>query len=157
VILQTGAVSRDCHGEYGRRVAGDATRASSSLVSCICALTLLLQAIFSGPLPGGGSRDPAAMTLGCEQASCCSAKCYLDENGTHHCVPRGNETCSCGLSRSAPPSISSLPIDIALPWLDSFTPQLPWAWYAFRLRSTLQSIDLSLATPPPRNSGFPGA
>jgi len=40
----------------------------------------------------------AAMTHGCEKGTCCTALCYLDKHGVHHCVHMSGDSCECGIS-----------------------------------------------------------
>jgi hypothetical protein len=42
--------------------------------------------------------DSAAMTQGCEKGTCCTALCYLDRDGVHHCVHMSGDSCECGIS-----------------------------------------------------------
>ena len=78
----------------------------------------MFQAVRAAAMPG-------AMTIGCSMASCCTPRCYLDENGAHHCVPDDGQSCGCGLSSD-----------------DKSTPQLP-----FSETATLQSLQTGVAEP----------
>lgn len=40
----------------------------------------------------------AAMTHGCEKGTCCTALCFLDKHGNHHCVHMSGDSCECGIS-----------------------------------------------------------
>jgi hypothetical protein len=44
------------------------------------------------------SADAKPMTKGCETKTCCTALCYLDGHGVHHCVHMHTESCERGLS-----------------------------------------------------------
>ena len=44
------------------------------------------------------SADAAAVTEGCETKICCTALCYVDGNGVHHCVHKHSESCAHGNS-----------------------------------------------------------
>jgi len=68
---------------------------------------------------------PGAMTIGCAEASCCTSRCYLDENGAHHCVHDEGHSCTCGLSAG-----------------NNSTPQLPISETA-----TLPSLQIGIAAP----------
>jgi len=42
--------------------------------------------------------DTPAMTHGCDRETCCTALCYVDKEGTHHCIHGPTESCACGIS-----------------------------------------------------------
>jgi hypothetical protein len=102
--------------------------------------------------PGRHLPDPDAMTIGCEEGTCCTSKCYLDENGVHHCVHRDGESCECGMSpakkHDSPvqiPDVTSSPRQqepladkvVAEKILLTFSPCISW--------------DPATPTPPPRD------
>jgi hypothetical protein len=93
-----------------------------------------------------------AMTVGCAEASCCTSRCYLDENGVHHCVPIEGESCECGLSSKSKSSTSAFSQDLQIPPGDreDFSCTLPLAGFLRPAKTTLNRADLSVPTPPPR-------
>lgn len=67
------------------------------LVVQTCALPIPLAFLLISP-------EAEAMTRGCAKKTCCTALCYLDKNGVHHCVHLQNEhrhhadSCECGVA-----------------------------------------------------------
>jgi hypothetical protein len=98
--------------------------------------------------------EPDAMTVGCGEATCCSSRCYLDKDGVHHCVPRKNASCSCGLSSQERES-GTLPLLEAgpLPSLERLqhVDTSPVAMICSH-PTPLHYADLAVPTPPPRMS-----
>jgi len=103
---------------------------------------------------GRQAPNPArnAMTVGCAEASCCTSRCYLDENGVHHCVPKEGESCECGLSSRPKVSAFAFSQDLQIPPESSedFCCTLPLAGFLRPAKAMLNCEDLSVPTPPPR-------
>jgi hypothetical protein len=103
---------------HADNAASMASRRSSGL------LTLLLYAFSSFSLPVRLAPEvfssarapvlPGAMTIGCPEASCCTSRCYLDEQGVHHCVPASGKSCGCGLSSGETSAGATLMADDAI-------------------------------------------
>jgi len=74
------------------------------LLSSLLSLTLLVTTC-TLPIPVAFllvSADAAAVTEGCETKTCCTALCYVDENGVHHCVHKHSDACERGSSSDEP-------------------------------------------------------
>jgi hypothetical protein len=72
----------------------------ASFMSLLLGLVLTVQTC-TLPLPVAFlfvDADAPAMTKGCATKTCCTALCYLDKNGVHHCVHVHDDSCDCGLS-----------------------------------------------------------
>jgi len=61
------------------------------LVFQTCALPIPLAFLLISP-------NAKPMTAGCSQKTCCTALCYLDKKGIHHCVHMHDESCENNLS-----------------------------------------------------------
>jgi hypothetical protein len=62
----------------------------------VISLTLLVQTS-ALPIPVAFlfiSADADAVTEGCETKTCCTALCYVDEHGVHHCVHKHSDSCT---------------------------------------------------------------
>jgi len=124
-------------------------------------LTILLyiNSIVALPLFTASSRDrsvPGARTQGCAEATCCSALCYLDENGIHHCVPVPGRSCDCGLSSNGQASNSISPErDIVVPQPSGACPDFTVAYRTSEPPDALAELDLSVPNPPPKSSPVP--
>ena len=105
---------------------------------------------------GPKTRTPArnAMTVGCAEASCCTSRCYLDENGVHHCVPIEGESCECGLSSKSKSSTAAFSQDLQIPPGDreDFSCVLVLAGMLRPSRLMPTCAFLSVPTPPPRQA-----
>ena len=97
--------------------------------ACLYAILLFVQAS-ALPMHLGFFLLPhhaKAMTEGCEKVTCCTALCYLDKHGIHHCVHLPGDSCGCGMSADEcqvnPVLLSAL---VTLPaiedWLPAFIP-----------------------------------
>jgi hypothetical protein len=65
-------------------------------LSFLLSLTLLVQTS-ALPIPAAFlfiSAEAAAVTEGCDTKTCCTALCYVDEHGVHHCVHKHNDSCT---------------------------------------------------------------
>lgn len=145
-----------CDRRHAGKTAVSATYRSSGI------LTLLLYAFSSFTLPvrlepevflsRRAPATPGAMTTGCAEASCCTSRCYLDEEGAHHCVPADGRSCDCGLSSGKTPAGAILMEDMAIiPALGRPVPESPAALLAREFPPAPESSDLSPVTPPPRS------
>jgi hypothetical protein len=66
------------------------------LLSFLLSLTLLVQTS-ALPIPAAFlfiSANAAAVTEGCDTKTCCTALCYVDEEGVHHCVHKHSDSCA---------------------------------------------------------------
>jgi len=70
------------------------------LVFQTCALPIPLAFLLISP-------DAEAMTAGCSRKTCCTALCYLDKKGVHHCVHMHDESWENNVSSHA---VDPLPI-----------------------------------------------
>jgi hypothetical protein len=62
----------------------------------VISLTLLVQTS-ALPIPVAFlfiSANAAAVTEGCETKTCCTALCYVDKHGVHHCVHKHRDSCA---------------------------------------------------------------
>jgi len=127
-----------------------------------CAVTLLVYFLSALSLPvrlspeifasARAAGKPGAMTIGCPVAGCCTAKCYLDEDGVHHCVSETESSCGCELSCGDRICKPLLPVDAATPpSTDGFSPEFPLAGLAVSIPVTGASLDIPPVTPPPRH------
>ncbi len=104
-----------------------------------------------GALKPSRAADPHAMTVGCAEASCCTARCYLDENGVHHCVPNEGASCDCGLSSKEAASRSVPALEVAtLPRPDELSISLRPVANLHPLACSCLTVDLSVPSPPPK-------
>ncbi len=65
-------------------------------LSFLLSLTLLMQTS-ALPLPVAFlliSANAAVVTEGCDTKTCCTALCYVDEHGVHHCVHKHSDACT---------------------------------------------------------------
>ena len=123
------------------------------LVACLFGLLLFAQAS-SLPIHLGlylAGPDARPMTKGCDKKTCCTALCYLDKDGIHHCVHEPGESCKCGSSDDdlniAPIFLSTL---ITLPKITSLIPDFrPVAWIA-TIRDSVVTHDPATPVPPPK-------
>ena len=61
--------------------------------------------------------DADAFTEGCETETCCTALCYVDADGVHHCVHKHGESCDCEFSAESN--------DADMDWTLNSTPVTP--------------------------------
>jgi hypothetical protein len=93
-----------------------------------------------------------SMNVGCVKATCCTDKCYLDDNGVHHCVHDSGESCDCGLSSSSKTPDSVLIIEAAtLVAPDDITPELVSVMLDCEFPRVRPEPATSIPTPPPRS------
>jgi hypothetical protein len=68
----------------------------ATFLSFLLSLTLLAQTS-ALPIPVAFlfiSANAAAVTEGCDTKTCCTALCYVDEHGVHHCVHKHSDACT---------------------------------------------------------------
>jgi hypothetical protein len=145
---------------YGRIGVGKTTislmhRCSGILILTFYALASLAIPIRLAPslfATGKHALDPNAMTVGCSEASCCSSKCYLDENGIHHCVPKDGESCECGLSSKENSSSPAQILEVAtIPCRDCLLPDATVEGQIGLLPARCETRDVAIPNPPPRD------
>ncbi len=124
----------------------------SAIVWLVEALLLLNLCVFPKNMSAPAARvDSSAVTTGCEKATCCTSRCYVDEHGVHHCVPKPGESCECGMS--ANDTGSALPSTVAIPpRADSFLPLFPASGWLFESVTLFVNYEQSSPTPPPRKT-----
>lgn len=69
-------------------------------LSFLLSMALLLQTC-ALPIPAAFlfiSAHAAAVTEGCDTKTCCTALCYVDGHGIHHCKHKHNDACARGES-----------------------------------------------------------
>ncbi len=129
-------------------------RASGLLTLLVYTLsTLALQVRISPEIFGAtrGSSKAGAMTIGCARASCCSSKCYLDEDGFHHCVPEDKGSPACTFSAEKSCRHSPLEMAAALDTPYDVSPEFPLIPLVSEFPSVPVNADVSAPTPPPRH------
>jgi hypothetical protein len=144
-------------GHKGIEVSGPR---SSSRVRAVGVGVLILTVFGWAALPvslaawGRKAKNPArnAMTVGCAEASCCTSRCYLDENGVHHCVPNEGESCECGLSSRPKASEFAFSHDLQVPpkSAESFSCDPPLTEFLGQTKPSETWEDSAVPTPPPR-------
>ncbi len=97
------------------------------------------------------SSDARPMTRGCDKKTCCTALCYLDKNGVHHCVHRPGDSCECTIAETEPqsnPILLSVPAILPDPAL-LLTETFPTGWMD-PVRTSVISLFPATPTPPPK-------
>lgn len=95
---------------------------------------------------------PGAMTVGCSEASCCTSRCYLDEDGVHHCVPAAGKSCGCGLSSGEIPAGTLATGDeVLIPVSERPMRDQSSTLFACEILPGPRSVLLLPPTPPPRS------
>jgi len=91
------------------------------------------------------------MTEGCKKKTCCTALCYVDKHGVHHCVHMNGDSCECGLSSNEPDASPALPLTVGtLPMSERQVPRLlPNGWVS-QTPSLLSTFDPATPSPPPK-------
>ena len=126
---------------------------TNPLLSCLFGLLLFAQAsalpmhlgfFIVGP-------DAHAMTEGCEKGTCCTALCYLDKHGIHHCVHEHGDSCGCDISANDFNANSIfLSAVVTLPQLGSLIPDLTPSGRILQTPGSIESRDITTSTPPPK-------
>lgn len=127
-------------------------------LACLTTAVLYVVAYAMLPVPSAllcfpseeAAMKPGAMTEGCAKKTCCTSRCYLDENGVHHCVPEEGESCGCCLS-SIPNSSVLVPAS-ELPFLPvryGATTYLQGICCIEICKKPTRSVYLPVPTPPP--------
>jgi hypothetical protein len=97
--------------------------------------------------------DAHAMTEGCEKGTCCTALCYLDKHGIHHCVHEHGDSCGCGISTNDLDANSIfLSAVVTLPKLESLLPDLTPSGRILQIPGLIYSCDITTPTPPPKHN-----
>lgn len=135
---------------------------ASSRNATVTTLTLILYlcSLVANPVPfvliaQNSRRVPVkagAMSEGCEKGSCCTAFCYLDNHGVHHCVPARGDSCSCGMSsKDSDPELLFSTLEFAtIRRPDCLHPIFQSTSTILQFPSLFQEADLTAPTPPPR-------
>ena len=91
------------------------------------------------------------MTQGCEKGSCCTALCYLDKHGFHHCVHMPGDSCECGIStddcQANPVFLSAI---ITLPKIDNLLPNFVPSGWVCPLQDFFAGRTPATPSPPPK-------
>jgi hypothetical protein len=141
----------------GNRIAMNRRRGISHIafrfVSLLLAAVLFAQ-IGALPMPLGFfflRGDEKAMTEGCNKKTCCTALCYLDKNGVHHCVHKSGDSCECGIStKDSDPNPILLLTASALPEIEHLFPDfLPEGWMLMT-PALCTAYNPSTPSPPPK-------
>ena len=124
-----------------------------SFVSFILSLILLVQTC-ALPIPVAFlfvSADAAAVTEGCETKTCCTALCYVDEHGVHHCVHKHSEPCARGTSTDEPEVNPVLLTTLATaPDIVNLVPPLDPTGWTFQKPDFKSDRYPARLTPPPK-------
>ncbi len=98
------------------------------------------------------SHGAPAMTKGCKKGTCCTALCYVDKYGIHHCVHKpGGDSCECGLSANdldenpMPPTTL-----VTLPKFECPSPALIPSGWICGAPTLISSFDPATPSPPPK-------
>jgi hypothetical protein len=96
--------------------------------------------------------DAEAVTEGCETGTCCTALCYVDSNGVHHCVHKHGDSCDCGFSTGDDLSMDLMlhPIPAMLPKTEPLLPVLVPQGQVSHSPSLLASFNPPTPSPPPK-------
>lgn len=126
---------------------------TAPLMACLLGLLLFVQAgslpmhlgiLLLGP-------DAHAMTEGCDKKTCCTALCYLDKHGIHHCVHEPGDSCECGISthdlNTNPIFLSAV---VTLPELESLIPDLAPSGWIPQLHDPIETRHIAAPAPPPK-------
>jgi hypothetical protein len=92
-----------------------------------------------------------AMTEGCETKTCCTALCYLDKNGIHHCVHKHDESCGCdSLTHDSHISLILLSTIAVLPRLDKVCPTFLQTGWIHQTEDRIAAYNPATPSPPPK-------
>jgi hypothetical protein len=110
-----------------------------------CALPVPLAFLFVDP-------EAHAVTDGCDKATCCTALCYVDAKGVHHCVHKHGDACDCGFSAGDDINLESVlhSIPVTLPKTEPLLPVLVSQGRVSQSASLLASFDPPTPSPPPK-------
>jgi hypothetical protein len=96
-----------------------------------------------------GDEDP--VTEGCERKTCCTAFCYLDKNGVHHCVHETNDSSQCGVSTNELKNNPILPLpNVVLPKAEALIPDLLAIEWIPQTPVPVETCDIIIPSPPPK-------
>ena len=125
----------------------------SPFLSFLLSLILLVQTC-ALPIPVAFlfiSAKAAAVTEGCDTKTCCTALCYVDEHGVHHCVHKHRDSCAGGASADEPDVNPVLVTTLATaPDTEHLMPSLDpigWIFHTPDLQTTRYATK---PTPPPK-------
>ncbi len=114
------------------------------LVVQTCALPIPLAFLLISP-------DAEAMTAGCSKKTCCTALCYLDKKGVHHCVHMHDESCENNLSSHA---VDPLPIiystAVTFDPVELFFPIFDLDSFILQTKILAESHKPAIPSPPPK-------
>ncbi len=97
------------------------------------------------------SADAAAVTEGCDTKTCCTALCYLDRHGTHHCVHKHGDACGKGEDPDRTDVIPVLLLTLALcPEAELPPPALDPVGVVYSDRLLFASHHPPIPIPPPQ-------
>jgi hypothetical protein len=126
---------------------------SSGVLSLILGLIIVAQA---GGLPMQLGfmllpKNAPAVTQGCKKGTCCTALCYVDKHGVHHCVHEHGDSCDCGQStREADADQILISTPGTLPSTANCLPNLRpigWVFHSFAFAASYRS---ATPFPPPK-------
>ncbi len=89
--------------------------AAVRLAPLILSLSLLVETC-ALPIPVAFllvSADAGPVTEGCDTKTCCTALCYVDKHGEHHCVHKHTEACTRGASDDSSDAVPVLCMTLA--------------------------------------------
>jgi hypothetical protein len=93
----------------------------------------------------------AAMTHGCMKGTCCTALCFLDRHGVHHCVHMSGDSCACAVSTddctANPVFLSAI---VTLPELENLLPDFDPAQWSPLSPALFMGREPATPTPPPK-------
>jgi hypothetical protein len=97
-------------------------------------------------------RDAHPVTEGCKTKTCCTALCYVDKYGIHHCVHRpGDDFCQCGTSTVDPNADSLLLLAVAnLPKPMNLRPDFVASGWISPLPALFEGNNPATPSPPPK-------
>lgn len=121
-------------------------------MSLMFGLVIIVQA-FTLPLPVAFlfvDAGAPAMTKGCKKKTCCTALCYLDKNGVHHCVHVHDDSCDSGLSmHDMTENLILYPTAGTLPKIEPLLPDLiPDTWISLIPASAKNHLPATPSPPP---------
>jgi hypothetical protein len=95
--------------------------------------------------------DEKEVTQGCDQKTCCTALCFVDKHGVHHCVHKPGDSCKCRASTNELDQDPTLLVIVAnLPKIEKFVPNLVQAGWILQKKELIAAFDSPTPTPPPK-------
>ena len=130
---------------------------SAPFLSFLLSLTLLVQTC-ALPIPVAFlfiSANAAAVTQGCETKTCCTALCYVDEHGVHHCVHKHRDSCtgriSADESDANPVLVTTLATEPETEYLLPSIDPIGWVFHKSEIETTHYPTKPS---PPPKEQTY---